>query len=411
MSSVAVERCSNGVNLIYKFVNSPISHCCVMVDIGSRDEKKGEEGIAHFWEHMAFKGTQKRKSYQIVNYIDDLGGELNAYTTKEKICFYVTVLNEHIYKGINILLDIVFNAVFPEKEIEKERGVILEEMRMYKDLPDDMLQDEFDAQIFGNHALGHAIIGNENTIKKFKRDDFFNFLKSNLNTERIVLSYVGGVRFNNIKKLVFKQIESIPCLNGSQQRVPFYSYKPQHNRIEKPYKQVHCAVGATAYSIRSEHRIPFALLTNLLGGNALNARLNIELREKRGWVYQIESFFHPFTDTGVFGIFFGTEKKNFERCVDLIFQEFKKITTGNFSENMLKKYKQQFIGQMAIAEERSNVVMFNMARSFLDLDTIENFDSLKKQVENVSKEQLIACSSSVLNVDNISTLAFLPENH
>ncbi|MFN8436720.1 MAG: pitrilysin family protein [Cytophagales bacterium] len=395
----------NGITVVHKQVShTKISHCGIMLDVGSRDEKPGQEGIAHFWEHMAFKGTQKRKSFHIISKLDSVGGELNAYTTKEKICFHASVTDNHFDKAVDLLVDITFNSIFPEKELEKEKGVILEEMSMYYDSPDDYLQDDFDSQIFNNHQLGVNIIGNETSVKSFKRENFINFINENLDTSRIVFSSVSSLPFKTVKKVVEKYFSDISSVTNQKNRNTFNTYSPQNIVKNRDFTQAYCALGNVAYSLNNPKRVPFFMLTNILGGPAMNSRLNLELREKYGFVYSVESSFHPFSDTGLFAIYFATEKKQANRCFDLVKKQLAKLRNETISSSQLKMYKEQLKGQLAIADERNSGLMLMMARSILDLGRIDSLEELFIQTDSITSTVLMELANEVFDENQLSTL-------
>ena len=263
----------NGIRVVHRQVsNTKILHCGIILDVGSRDERPEEYCIAHFWEHMAFKGTRKRRAYHIINSLDSVGGELNAYTTKQKICFYASVLDRFADKAIELLADITFDSTFPEKQIERERQVILEEMAMYKDNPEDSIQDEFDEQVFANHALGHNILGTSTTVRSFKRDDFRRFIARNVDPSRVVVSFVGNITDKKVERLTKKHLGSVDLQESTRERSIFENYSPSVIEQERKDLQAHFALGKPAYSINDDKRISFSMLVNLLGGPAMNTR-------------------------------------------------------------------------------------------------------------------------------------------
>lgn len=399
----------NGIRLVHKQVNnSKIVHCGFMLDIGSRDEKPSQAGIAHFWEHMAFKGTQKRKAFHILNRLDSVGGELNAYTTKEKVCFHASVLESYFEQAFELLADITFDSVFPEKQIEKERNVILEEMAMYEDTPEDSIQDDFDTTIFGRHPLGINILGTEDSVKSFTRNDFKQFIAQNMSTDRIIFSSVGSMPMKKVMKLAEKYLKDIPIIGSERQRLPFGQYVPKVEEFQKPIKQSHCAIGRTAYSINDERRLPFFMLTNILGGPGMNSRLNLALREKYGFVYSIDANYSPYTDTGQIGIFFGTEPRQLEKSVHLVMKELEILKNNTFSPSQLHKYKVQLMGQMAMAEENNISLMLMMGKSILDLERIDSLDSIFQSIENISAIQLRDIANEMFQEQDLSILKYLP---
>ncbi|RKQ51428.1 putative Zn-dependent peptidase [Roseivirga pacifica] len=401
----------NGIRIVHKEVpNTKIVHCGFILDIGSRDERENQLGIAHFWEHMAFKGTKKRKAFHILNRLDSVGGELNAYTTKEKICFYASALERHTDSAFELLQDITFDSIFPEKQIENERGVILEEMALYKDSPEDAIQDEFDNVVFGEHPLGQNILGTPNSVKSFRRADFQNFVKQNLNTERVVFSCVGGIPLKKVKRLAEKYFGKVPHFKAEKQRIAFGTYLPQTKVEERAISQAHCAIGSTAFELGHDDRLKFFMLLNILGGPGMNSRLNLALREKYGFVYNVEAAYHPYSDTGLFAIFYGTEKSQTNRSRRLVMKELKKLREKPLGTMQLHSAKEQLVGQLAMAEENNVNLMLMMGKSILDLERIESLDSIFKNIRSVTSTELLDIANATLQDDKMSFLTFLPQD-
>ncbi|HRE66573.1 MAG TPA: pitrilysin family protein [Cyclobacteriaceae bacterium] len=399
----------NGIRVIHNRVTTTkIVHCGIMLDIGSRDETPANQGIAHFWEHMAFKGTRKRKAFHIINRLESLGGELNAYTDKEKILFYASLRDDYFERAIELLTDITFDSVFPASQIEKERQVILEEMSMYFDDPDDSLQDEFDKVVFAGHSLGMNILGTEKSVRNFKRKNFQQFIREHLDTRRIVFSCVGNIPMEQVVKLAEKYLGAIPVLRSGKKRNPFKGYKPHEVVLKRPVKQSRCAIGRPAYSFTDPKRSPFYMLTSILGGSGMNSRLNLALREKHGFVYSIGAQYVPFTDTGLFAISFGTEPKQLKRSVALIKQELKKLTDSPLGIKQLASSKEQLLGQIAMAEENNISFMMMMARNILDQGRVTSLDEIFDRVRNTSAQQLQQLANEMFDEDKLSYLIMEP---
>jgi predicted Zn-dependent peptidase len=400
---------SNGLRTIHKEINhTKIAHVGIMLDIGSRDEDSTQKGITHFWEHMAFKGTHKRKSFHIINRLESLGGELNAYTTKEKICFYASILDIHIEKAVELLIDIVFNSAFPEKQIEKERQVILEEMSMYQDTPEDAIMDEFDEIVFHEHPLGGNILGTEQSVKSISKANFIQFIKAHINFEKIVFSSLGNISSKKIDRLINKHLAPLKAQLGIQKRPIFNGYKAHHQSKNREISQVHHLMGLPTYSLHDPKRIPFYLLTNILGGPAMNSRLNLSLREKHGFVYGVEAQFLSYTDIGLFSIGFATDPTNFKRSKALVLKEIKKLRNQTLSEGQLHAAKGQLKGQMAMSEENNNAMMLMMAKSLLDLNKIPSLDEVFKKIDLITALELREIAEEALQVDQMSSLTFMP---
>lgn len=399
---------SNGIRLIHKEVtNTRIAHCGFILDIGSRDEQENEQGLAHFWEHMAFKGTHKRKAHHIINRLEIVGGELNAYTDKEKICFYASFVDKHYEKAIELLSDITFNSSFPPHQIERERQVILEEMAMYQDIPEDALQDEFEDVLFANHSLGHNILGTKDSIKSFRKTDFQQFIQRNLNTNAVVFSSVANIPFKRILKWAEKYIANIPKEDNLNERKKFKTYQAQKNTKIKANEQAYCALGGISYSLHDKKRSNFFMLNNILGGPNFNARLNVALREKNGLVYHIESSFTPFTDTGFFAIYFATEQKHLEKSLKLVNTELKRLREKKLGVIQLHNAKEQILGQLAMAEENNLNFMLMMGKSILDFGKIESLEVVLKKINDTSAEMLQDIAQEVFIESNISQLLYV----
>jgi predicted Zn-dependent peptidase len=375
--------------MVHKQVpNTRIVHCGFILDIGSRDEQPDQLGMAHFWEHMAFKGTQKRKAFHILNRLEILGGEINAYTTKEKIAFHASLLSTHFAKAVDLLTDITFFSVFPEKEIQKEKNVILEEMSMYRDTPDDAIMDEFDGLLFPGHPLGNNILGTEQSVSGFGREDFLRFLRENLNTSRLVFSCVGPFDMKTALGIAGPFLEKAPLLQGNINRKAPSSLAPEVVRIEKPGQQAHLMLGCRAMPLADPSRLPFFLLNNILGGPALNSRLNLSLREKYGLVYTVESNYSPYLDTGAFYVYLGSEMANLEKARLLVEKEIRNLYAVPLSPTQLKNAKEQLKGQLAMAEEGNQMLMLMLGKSILDMGRVESLAEIFKAIDRIDAETI-----------------------
>jgi predicted Zn-dependent peptidase len=399
----------NGIRIVHQEVNhTRVVHCGFILNIGSRDESKEEEGIVHFWEHMAFKGTKKRKAYHIINRLESLGGELNAYTTKEKICFYSSTLKAHYAKAAELLFDITFNSTFPKKQIEKERQVILEEMAMYRDSPDDSIQDDFDELVYEGHALGRNILGTEETVGKFSQEDFFEFVSSRLDTTQLVFSVIGNISFQKALQQIEGLLASIPLKKSLYVRSGFSDYTPKTKMVMKDITQSHCAIGKPAYSLYDPRRFKLYLLNNILGGPSMNSRLNMALREKHGYVYSVESHYQAYSDTGFVGVFFGTEQKTANRAKKLVLKEIEKLRTQKLGTMQLHMAKEQAIGQMAMAEENYAALMLVFGKNLLDKGKIDSLDSIFEVIRSATAEELMDIANEVFDPKQLSYLTYLP---
>ena len=399
----------NGIRIVHKELSTTaIVHCGIVLDIGSRDEDETEQGLAHFWEHMVFKGTQKRKAYHIINRLESVGGELNAYTTKEKIAFYASVLGEHFENATELLKDITFNSIFPPKQIEKERGVILEELSMYEDSPEDSLHDEFDEVIFGSHPLGYNILGTRSHIQKFKQNDFRSFINQHLDTHKIVFTCIGNISFKKVKRLAEKYFSDIPETKRKSIRKPFVQSALVNRVIKKPGAQSLAALGKTTISLHDDKRLKLIFLSNLLGGPALNSRLNLSLRERKGLVYSVESSFTPYEDTGMFGVFFGTTPHQLNKSIELVWKEMELLKNKPLGKMQLNSAIEQLKGQMAIAEERNISFMLMMGKSLLNFDKIETLQEIFNKIDNISASEVQDLAHELFVRDSFSSLIYKP---
>ncbi|MEY4273658.1 MAG: hypothetical protein RL638_606 [Bacteroidota bacterium] len=409
MNSIQLTTLNNGITIVHRQVmHTEISHLGIMLDIGSRDELDNEQGLAHFWEHLAFKGTQKKNNMQIINRLEVIGGELNAYTTKEKICFHASVLSPYFERALELITDITFHSTFPAKELEKERSVILEEMSMYYEAPEDAIQDDFDELLFPDHSLGVNILGTQETVNSFKQSDLNAFIARNMDTSRIVISSIGKHSHDKVFRWAEKHLGHIPVKRNQVKRILPPAMKPMERITKRGLNQSHVALGRQSYAIKHPDRLAFFMLINLLGGPSMNSLLNVSIREKRGLVYSIEANFTSYVDSGFWAIYFGTESNQVNKSVKLIHKEFEKLQDRTMSPAQLLKIKSQLKGQMAMAEESNLNFMLMMAKSLLDREKIETLDEIFEQIDLVSSEQLQRLAQEMLQADQLSCLIFEP---
>jgi predicted Zn-dependent peptidase len=409
MNSIQIQTLPNGITLVHRQVmHTEISHLGIMLDIGSRDEEKNEEGLAHFWEHLAFKGTEKKNNMQIINRLEIIGGELNAYTTKEKICFHASVLSPYFERALELVTDITFHSIFPAKELEKERSVILEEMSMYYEAPEDAIQDDFDELLFPNHSLGINILGTQETVNSFKQSDLNTFIARNMDTSRIVISSIGKHPHDKVFKWAEKHLGQIPAQRNQVKRVQPPAMIPVERITKRGLNQSHVALGQQSYAIKHPDRLAFFMLINLLGGPSMNSLLNVSIREKRGLVYSIEANFTSYVDSGFWAIYFGTESNQVAKSIKLIHKEFEKLQDRTLSPAQLLKIKSQLKGQMAMAEESNLNFMLMMAKSLLDREKIETLEEIFEQIDLVTADKMQQMAREMLNPADLSVLIFEP---
>ncbi len=409
MNSIQTYTLANGITIVHRqVIHTEISHVGIMLDIGSRDENLQSQGLAHFWEHMAFKGTQKKNNLQIINRLEVIGGELNAYTTKEKICFHASILSPYYERALELLTDITFHSIFPEKELEKERSVILEEMAMYYDNPEDAIQDDFDEVLFPNHSLGFNILGTQESVSHFQPSDLRKFIDEHLDTSRIVVSSIGKLPHQKIFQWAEKHLGEIAKKSNLKQRIIPQSNSALEKKIKRGLSQSQVAIGRQSYAIQHPDRLAFFMIINLLGGPGMNSLLNVSIREKHGLVYTIDATFTSYMDSGYWAIYFGTEPNQVNKALNLILREMSKLKEKTLSLGQLQKIKSQLKGQLAMAEEGNLNFMLMMAKSLLDREKIENLEEIFQQIDAISAEKIQQLAIEMFQEDQMSRLIFEP---
>jgi predicted Zn-dependent peptidase len=403
-----ISNLNNGLKVAFlNIANSPVSHCALMINAGSRDDFKNCHGIAHLTEHLLFKGTSKRNAFQILNRLDAVGGELNAYTSKEETCIHASFLNVHTERAIELLADIAFNSTFPEKEIKKEKTVISDEIRSYLDNPAENIFDDFEELLFRNHALGHNILGTQESLAHIQRTDIIKFTNSAFQPQNMVFTFIGNLKeskfFAYIDKYFAFQKNSSSEL---EKRVPFKNYKPFNIKREIDSHAVHMIIGNKAYPIKHKYRIALVLLTNMLGGPAMNAKLSLALREKHGISYQVDANYTAFSDSGIFTIYTATEQKQIEKCKEIIFKELHKLRNSKISITLLNQAKTQLKGQLSLAHENRSGMSIGFAKSLLMLNKIESIENIFSQIDKVTNIQLLEIANEVFDKDKLSILEY-----
>ncbi len=387
-----------------------VSHCGLMVETGSRDESESENGLAHMIEHLIFKGTRKRKTWHILSRIENVGGELNAYTTKEETVIYASLLSPYYERTLELFADVAFNSVFPEKEVKKEKEVIIDEINSYNDSPAELIFDDFEDLIFNGHPLGRNILGTVDKVKGFYREDIVRFLKNHYNTQHMVLASVGDIDFDKLVRLAEKYF-GMPARSETQNiRTPFWYYHPSKKTIKKESYLSHLMIGTTACSRLDEKKPAMMLLNNLLGGPAMNSRLNMGIREKYGFAYQVESYYQPYSDTGVFSVYLGTDSKHINKGIELIKKELNLLSKKQIGTLQFDRAQKQFIGQMAISYEVPVNEMLSMARSHLYRDRVKTFEENIDIINRLTPSNLLEVANETFAPENLSTLIYESKN-
>jgi predicted Zn-dependent peptidase len=400
----------NGIRIMYKHAPSAITHCCILVNAGSRDELPQQEGLAHFIEHLLFKETERRSTNQILNRLESVGADLNAYTTKEYTCIHASFLNPHLERAIDLFEDIVFHSTFPEDELEKERGVIQDEIASYLDQPEEAIQDDFEELLFKDHPIGKNILGTTETVGSLSRDDMQQFIASNYNTNEIIFAVIGDYDFKKVSKLGDKYFSHIaPNYNKKNRIIPLVNVTGKHIS-HKPISQTHCVIGGQAYSSSHKNKTGLLLLNNILGGMGMSNRLNLEIREKHGIAYTVESNYTAFTDTGIFSVYFGTDAEKSDKAARLVMKELKKLRDNQLGTLQLHQAKQKFIGQIALAEENRMSLIISMAKSLIDFNYVDTLPQLFDKINNVTASQLLEISNEIFDESKMITLLFEPKD-
>lgn len=397
---------SNGIRIVHKYTDSNIAHCGLIINTGSRDELEDETGIAHFIEHCIFKGTSKRKSYHIINRIDSVGGDLNAYTTKEETFVYASFLKEYYPRTLELFADIVFNSLFPEKEINKEKDVVIEEISSYKDSPSELIFDEFEQQVFKNHSLGNLILGSAKDIKRYKSKNLINFVKRVYNTNEMVICSVGKIDFKSLVKFCEKFFGKFEPNSRTFKRQIFNNYTPESITKNKKTFQSHCLLGNIAYPLSDDRKTALSFLSNLLGGPAMNSRLSIALREKNGLSYNIEASYTPYSDTGLFCIYFGTDNSTYNKAVNTVINELNKLKNNKLGINQLNSFKKQYKGQIELSFDSNQNEMLSIGKSYLVYNKVDNIRDICKKIDNLNSEQILEVANEILDDRKLSFLTY-----
>jgi predicted Zn-dependent peptidase len=400
------EVLSNGTRLVYLRVPSQVAHLGFFFAAGSRHEAPHQTGLAHFLEHCLFKGTPRFKALQILSRIDAVGGELNAYTAKEEMCLYASFSKEHTKRAIDLLADLSINSVFPEKELEREKEVILDEINSYLDSPSDKIFDDFDDALFKDHPLGFNILGTKESVIGFTRQDLISYVEQYFTADNLVVSFVGNMPLPKLKGLLENALSD---LRKSAQRplpIAFTQHQPFELRKKEANYQAHAVIGGLAPSYHNEERIAMSLLINILGGPALNSRLNLSVRERYGYAYAIEANYHTFADTGYWQIYFGSEAKNIDKTLMLIDKELSSLREKPLSAKQLLQAKRQFKGQLALGMDVNSGLMQGLGKSMLAFGQIDTIAEMHQSIDKITSEEMQALANKYFDTSQISKLVF-----
>lgn len=442
----------NGLRIIHLPSDSKVVYCGYQINAGTRNEEPGEEGLAHFCEHVTFKGTERRKAWHILNCLESVGGDLNAYTNKEGTVYYSAILKEHIARAVDLLTDIVFHSVYPQAEIDKEVEVICDEIESYNDSPAELIYDEFENIIFKGSPLGHNILGTAEQVRSFKTEDALRFTRKLYRPDNAIFFAYGDIDFKKLVKLIRKaladddsgkvaenaansvgklaeeklpQISQITQISGNENSITteksvssVKSVGPENYPsvgkeiagqtivMQKNTHQAHVMIGTRAYDVSDSRRMPLYLLNNMLGGPGMNAKLNLALREHNGLVYTVESTMVAYGDTGIWSIYFGCDEHDVKRCLRLVRKELDKFMQKPLSEAQLKAAKKQIKGQVGVACDNRENFALDFGKSFLHYGWEKNVDRLYEQVDEITAEQIQVVAQELFDKDRLTTLIF-----
>lgn len=397
---------NNGIKIILSHTPSRVTYSGVYINVGSRDERGNDEGMAHFIEHSLFKGTEHRRAYHIQNRIDGVGGELNAFTTKEETCVYASSLSEHLERCLELFSDILFHSTFPLDEIAREKDVVLEEINSYNDTPSELIYDQYEELAYEGHPLAHNILGSKRNVKRFTPESIRNFMRSNYTPSRMVITVSGNVKFDKLVRLCekyFGHYENHPSAVDRSAKPEFRTFDRHINRRTH---QAHLLIGCEAPDVYSNDKTAFSLLNNILGGPAMNSRLNVAIREHYGFCYNIESQYIPFSDTGLFYIYAGVDLDAQEKARKLIVNELTRIADTPLSTAQLRAAQRQMIGQMAINDDFGMNEMQAIGKAYLCYDHVNTLEEMNADLMAVTADDLQRVAQERFNPDLFGTLIY-----
>ena len=412
----------NGLRIIHLPSDSKVVYCGYQINAGTRDEEPGEEGLAHFCEHVTFKGTERRKAWHILNCLESVGGDLNAYTNKEGTVYYSAILKEHIARAVDLLSDIVFHSVYPQAEIDKEVEVICDEIESYNDSPAELIYDEFENILFKDSSLGHNILGTAEQVRSFTTEDALRFTRKLYRPDNAIFFAYGDIDFKKLVRLLKKSFLSEERrvkseeFNSPEAQAQFntqhstfntqHSFEGQTIVMEKNTHQAHVMIGTRAYDVNDDRRMPLYLLNNILGGPGMNAKLNLALREHNGLVYTVESTMVAYGDTGTWSIYFGCDEHDIKRCLRLVRKELDRMMEKPLSDSQLKAAKKQIKGQIGVACDNRENFALDFGKSFLHYGWEKNVDRLYEQVEAITSQQIQDVARELFDKNRLITLIF-----
>ncbi len=404
--TVNIHRLKNGIWVVHTPASGVVCHCGLVVNTGSRDERDDEHGMAHFIEHVVFKGTKHRRAFHILSRLDEVGGELNAYTTKEETVVHASFLARDFQRAADLIADMVFHSVFPERELAKEKEVIADEISSYRDTPSEMIFDDFEEQLFRGSPLAHNILGSVESISSFNAQRAHEFMQRNYHTDQMAFSVCGNLPFNVVVRVAEKYFGDIAPNLRQCQRANAVAAEPQRVKVNKGTHQCHIVMGTTAPSCFQPLRLPVFLLNNMLGGPCMNSRLSILLRERNGIAYNVETAYTPWTDTGLFTLYFGTDAANLSRSLRIVERELQTLCTKSLTDSRLQRIKRQCIGQLMMSTENGESQMLSSGRSVILYGLVDDIDLIVKKIEAVTAAEMLEAANLVVAPERLSQLIY-----
>ena len=399
----------NGLRVIHLHDASPVIYCGLAVSAGSRDEREGDEGLAHFCEHVTFKGTNRRRAWHVLNCLERVGGDLNAFTNKEETVYYAAILREHLPRAVDLLVDIVLHSTYPQAEIDREVEVICDEIESYHDSPAELIYDEFDNLLFRGHPLGHNVLGTAERVRSFTTEEARRFADLHYRPENMVFFAYGDIRFQRLVQLLERATsdwpEALPHLSEEVSLPLPVSPAGRFEQVRHTH-QAHVMTGCRAYAVHSDRRIPLYLLNNMLGGPGMNARLNLSLRERHGLVYTVESSMVSYGDTGAWSVYYGCDHHHVERCLRLVERELRRVTEHPLTDSQLAAAKRQLKGQIGIANDARESFALSFAKSYLHYGWERDVERLYANIDAVTASQIQEVAAELFAPEKLTTLVF-----
>lgn len=400
---------ANGMRVVVQRNRSEVLYCGIAVDAGTRDELPKESGMAHFTEHMSFKGTERRRSWHIINRMDSVGGDLNAYTGKEETVYYCTTMRQHLRRAIDLLLDITLHSTYPQREMDKEVEVVIDEIESYNDSPSELIFDEFESMLFSGHGLGRNILGDAKKLRKLRSEDMQAFVRRLYHPSRMVLFVYGNTTLKKTLEAIGEQNAIVMPESSDvpvRQDPSTASIQPSATR-KKDTHQAHVMIGARGFGGSDPRHLHLYMLNNILGGPSMNSRLNLALRERNGLVYTVESNLTTYTDTAVWSIYFGCDPDDVEKCRQLVYEELRRLTEAPLTERQLQAAKRQLKGQIAVAWDNGENVAIGMGKRLLHYDKTQTMQQLIDNIDALTSADLWQTAQQMFQPDNLTSLLYL----